>query len=120
MLDFIDHALCVVIGFGIPVLIGLYGLICVITFLALLPKNADNSFFFATCGVCVYGFFVWFGGLIGHGQGYEWMYNELVCSGTVAAIVMGVCIVIAKGIRLIGLPWFVVFLLYLGIAVFGL
>lgn len=121
MIKFLDSVLEFVFGYGPPILVGIVGLVAVVAFFAvLLAPNMDRRGHFLGVvglhGVCVWGFFVWFA------QMMEFENGNLALSvySTVALFVFIVVLLFGLAlVNLLRIPSMLVFLFYLGIAVFG-
>lgn len=114
-LDVIDNILGFIFGVGIPLCVGILGVIFAVGFFALLPKAPGGSMCMATMLICVILFFSCFADVGGEDESY-WDYAY---SAVVAAIIMGVAMGAAWCLNKFGIPWIFVFVLYLGIAIWG-
>jgi len=126
MLTFLDTCLELIFAYAIPVLIGIAGIGVVIGFLAVSvsgnsdPEKSEITWFLGIIGVCIYGFFSFYFESLKSIEPVEgWQHPEAI-STIVALFFMVVFIFFAKFLRAIGIPNIIIFLLYLGIAIFGI
>ena len=119
MLDFIDKTLEMVFAFGIPVLVGLFGLISAIGFIMLMD-NRERAF---SCGInviCVVGYFLyWLPKFTSYKVAVDSEMHEIMINNVCASIVLIICVAFARFLKLIKIPYVITFLIYLGFLIFG-
>jgi len=129
MLTFLGNIIEWLVTYGTPVFVGIWALLAIVAFFNFLAKQMPEQAFFAGIHlVCIYGFYHWYFEMMADGP-ITSMYMDqnakmvtettTSCPAIIAMGVMLLCIFLARGMKAIGIPYVITFMLYLGIAIFG-
>jgi surface polysaccharide O-acyltransferase-like enzyme len=122
MLDFLDKFLEMAFAYGPPVIIGIWGVVACILFLGVMANKdlqVGKGKILGQIGihiVCVWGFFHWYAEMLKIPQPEGYSHIPALTAMFVFVVVTGISYIL---INVAKIPAFIIFLIYLGIAIWG-